>query len=467
MKRKLALEMRIRNAAASLVKMNAEHKPVSKKASEQLDAANRKVETVQKELSRLSERAGEINRRLLEHRAGVLSVSLKNLEHRMSSDTDESGYSTSFRSSQMSPTSSETSYSSSTVAKFDGAHLFAGHADAIQPFSPRRKPPTVADITALEEKLKEMSTKLHAVSESEAERRRELSHLQLEKAEAEASLSMELQAAEDKVTAMQFDLERLDAIDAERQELLAEKGEWERERDSKQRDIDVLERLLEMMEEKSGESISMELRVLELESAADTLRSLMHAHGVDVGSRDSNIAEQVSLLGRHLDEVQARLKAHEQERVEWQVVKRKLEDELAKAKDPRSRVRYPTHHVWIVSDPNTGAVERIDRLNVVVAIIHCPRRRRAQEDHHHSPAGLGPAAIAGDSRLEVRAAKGLAGHPGAWEPEHLALGAGREVAEDTVRRPACVPDCQQPGSIHARGIRCAGAVADCGRQGAH
>ena len=80
MEKKLQLETKIRDAAVSLFKVNAAHKNVSKRTSEQLEAANRKVENVQKDLWRLSERTNEVSKKLLEHRAGVLSFQLRSLE---------------------------------------------------------------------------------------------------------------------------------------------------------------------------------------------------------------------------------------------------------------------------------------------------------------------------------------------------------------------------------------------------
>ncbi|KAI5115009.1 hypothetical protein M0805_008266, partial [Coniferiporia weirii] len=97
MTKKLKLETKIRDAAASLVKVNVAHRNISKQSAEQLESANRKVESVQKDLWRISERSNEIYRKLLEHRAGVLGFSLRTLEAKVASDTDESGYSTSFR----------------------------------------------------------------------------------------------------------------------------------------------------------------------------------------------------------------------------------------------------------------------------------------------------------------------------------------------------------------------------------
>ena len=83
MNKKLQLETKIRDAAVSLSKANATYKNVNKQSSEQLDNANRKVETTQRELWKVSERVNEVQRKLLEHRASVLSYSLRSLRRRL------------------------------------------------------------------------------------------------------------------------------------------------------------------------------------------------------------------------------------------------------------------------------------------------------------------------------------------------------------------------------------------------
>ena len=80
MGKKLTLETKIRDAALSLSKANASYKNVSKQTDDQLNTANKKVEEAQKELWRVSERYNEVQRKLLEHRAGVLSQSVRKLE---------------------------------------------------------------------------------------------------------------------------------------------------------------------------------------------------------------------------------------------------------------------------------------------------------------------------------------------------------------------------------------------------
>ena len=60
--KKFMLVSKIRNAKA-----NAAGKNVNKQLSEQLEAANREVDTAQKDVWTLQERANEVNQKLLEH----------------------------------------------------------------------------------------------------------------------------------------------------------------------------------------------------------------------------------------------------------------------------------------------------------------------------------------------------------------------------------------------------------------
>ncbi|TDL29674.1 hypothetical protein BD410DRAFT_798205 [Rickenella mellea] len=257
--KKLTLETKIRDAAVSLSRVNAANKGMSKQTSEQLDVANRKIEAAQKEFWRLSERANEIQRRLLEHRAGVLSASVQTLEAKVSGETDESGFTTPFKNSDMSPTSSITSASISSRAKFSGPHLFAGHAGATPPSS--RKPLSAPEVAVLEEKLKEVTGKLESSTKIQAEMRRELSALKLEKGQVETSLGTELQTMNETLATMKSKIRGFDDLQGQLETLLEEKSEWQRERrelDDKRRQVEMLERRLEVMEEKSGQAVGME-----------------------------------------------------------------------------------------------------------------------------------------------------------------------------------------------------------------
>jgi hypothetical protein len=128
MTKKLALETKIRDAAFSLCKVNASHKRVSQQTTDQLNAAHSRVESAQKEYWKVSNRASEVYKKLMEHRAGVLSFSVRSIEKKLSPQlADDSGYDSSNRSTLAS------SSSIPSTSRFDGAHLFAGHADTIVP----------------------------------------------------------------------------------------------------------------------------------------------------------------------------------------------------------------------------------------------------------------------------------------------------------------------------------------------
>ena len=146
MTRKLQLETKIRDAAVSLSKANASYKNVSKQTTEQVEAGNRKIESVQADLWRISERANGVQRRLLEHRAAVLSHSVRSLEKKIAppdGDSTTSGYTSPSRSSQMSPTSSSVTSMTTVSSKGRFEHFFAGHSDAVVPH-PLRHPAQLA-----------------------------------------------------------------------------------------------------------------------------------------------------------------------------------------------------------------------------------------------------------------------------------------------------------------------------------
>ncbi|GBC05870.1 hypothetical protein RclHR1_06490005 [Rhizophagus clarus] len=81
---KLSLESKIREAASSLARLHASNKRLSRQATDHLATANRKVDQVATELWKLTQRAGEVQRRLLQHMAGVLSLGIRKLEEKSS-----------------------------------------------------------------------------------------------------------------------------------------------------------------------------------------------------------------------------------------------------------------------------------------------------------------------------------------------------------------------------------------------
>ncbi|KZT05616.1 uncharacterized protein LAESUDRAFT_743869 [Laetiporus sulphureus 93-53] len=396
MTRKLQLETRIRDAAVSLSKANASYKNVSKQTTEQVEAANRKIESVQADLWRISERASGVQRRLLEHRAAVLSHSVRSLEKKIAppdGDSTTSGYTSPSRSSQMSPTSSSVTSMTTVSSKGRFEHFFAGHSDAVVPH-PLRHPPTIAEVAALEDKLKTATAMLEAAAATQADMARDLSVSRLEKEQVETSLGMDLQAAQDSIVAFERQLKKMDDMAAQLRFLESEKVRWDQDREEleeRRRQADTLERRLEVLEEQSGEAAEMEgalaqerqqsgLLLAEKESqleetrrelagvktmwdadreawevekvalqdgaeskaqlteCSDMLRDLMHAHGILLASRDPTLPGLVHSVGKHIEDLHAKIEAHSRAEEEWVNVRMKLETDIRAGLDKRESI---------------------------------------------------------------------------------------------------------------------------------
>ena len=400
MSKKLALEIKIRDAAVSLSRVNAAHKRVSKQTEEQLEAANRRVDAAQTELWRVSERSNELNRKLMEHRAGVLSFTVQSMEQRMRASGgitgDDSGYGSSNRSTLMSSTMSTiTSSTVSPKARFDGPHLFAGHADTIVPRRHTSGEEASAEIAALEEKLKAATEALATAGKKQAEMTRELSVIRLEKQEVEVLMAMDLQSAEETINALEKELPKLEGLDEEVRRLEEEKRIWQEERSRLEEQVARLEdlqartggevagtgKLLEesrrIMQEKEEEIRRLTAQwhaerevwqrqraeaaedrsdaLMRLQDEMDTLREenartlqqaneefdgglaglgdLMKQHGVVLISRDSSLQGLLYSLGTHLEAVHSTLEAHAKAENEWEILRKKLEGDVRLGRD--------------------------------------------------------------------------------------------------------------------------------------
>lgn len=360
--KKLALETKIRDAAVSLSKVNASNK-VSKQTDEQLESANRRVELVQKDLWRISERNSEVQKKLLEHRAGVLSYSVRSMEKKISpSNAYDSGYD----STSMSPSSS--SISAAVKPRFDGAHLFAGHADAVVP--KRRKSPQ--DFLSLEEKLKEATQALTSAGKKQAEMARDLQLLRLEKQKVETMMGMDLQNAQETIVALEKEVPKLEEMDAEHKALIEEKTAWEEERaellkraedgldkadvqkqveamsreweqerqaweqersDFQDEKMEDLARLQEEMETiREDDRLTIQNLTEELEAALSVAQRLVQAHGISGFSRDSSVKGLLASIGQHMNALKTKLDVHANVEAEWESSRRQLEEEIASLK---------------------------------------------------------------------------------------------------------------------------------------
>ena len=385
--KKFTLETKMRDAALSLSKANSSYKSVSKQTSEQLESANRKVDLAQKELWRVSEKAGEINRRLLEHRAGVLSYSVRSLEKKMAppeangnGELSPSGRSTPNRTSMLSPTQSSamSAHSNSSRSRFDGAHFFAGHSDAIVPSAPKG-PASSAEVAALQEQLKAAQAALDASTAQQAKLAKELSSIRSERQMADVSKVSELRQAEEMIAALERQMGEMRGFGDRVGKLEDEKRAWAKERvelEMKRAEVDTLERRLEVLEERNSElmeveaALEMERRTVgekdrqimelkeeramlfteraslqeggaskaQLDQAADAIQELMRQHGVNHYSRDVTVVGLTASIGKHLEDHRAKLDSHARVQEEWNAERTKLEVDLRVGMDKREQL---------------------------------------------------------------------------------------------------------------------------------
>lgn len=307
MNRKLALETKIRDAALNLSRVNAAHGKVSKQTGEQLEAANSRVETAQKELWRISERSNEVYRQLMEHRAGVLSYSLRNLEAKMTEDSEYDSWSRNTLMNSVSPFSIPPV---STTSRFDGAHLFAGHANTIVPRPKLSADAAIAELARVEEKLKEAKGKLAVASKKQTDMARELLMVRLEREEVETTLGMDLQAAEETIIALEKGIPRLEEVNLEVQRLRQEKGAWEVERTH----------LMELMEQSPAKE--------EIEAGISALQLMVQDLGIGSVPREHSLLHLLNLVASHLETMHAKLEECLEAKAEWESMKGRLEDRV-------------------------------------------------------------------------------------------------------------------------------------------
>ncbi|KAH9482362.1 hypothetical protein JR316_0004462 [Psilocybe cubensis] len=365
---KLSTETKIRDAALSLARINASNSAKQQQTAEQLDVANSRVSQTQSELYRVSTSLAQLHATLMEHRAAVLSFSVRSLEHKLSGATgaDDSGYDSSNRSTLTSPATTFSVLSSPSSSKFEGAHFFAGHADAVVPRRKLSPEAAAAEIQALQTKLASAKEALEAAGKKQADMSRELSMIKLEKQEIETM----------------FALEKEDQL-SEINRFKREKDEWERQRTQlvkAEGDAEVLRQQLADIEAKSnGESAGLRAQLEEreqeieemrraweeerqmwedekmedlarlqeefdsrgdqpneeLEAGLASIQTIVKKHGVALYSRDNSLLGLLDSVSTHLDGVQTKLEEYSRKEAEWDTLRRKLEDDVRNGLDRR------------------------------------------------------------------------------------------------------------------------------------
>lgn len=349
--KKLALETKIRDAAISLSKVNSAQKRVSKHSEDQLASANGRVETVQRDLWKISQRAHEVSQRLLEHRAAVLSISVRNMEKKMATTngSEDSGYDSSNRSTLMSPATATSTFSaSSRQSKFDGAHLFAGHEKATVPRKKLSPEAASKEIAGLEERLKQATASLAESSKIQAEMKKELSHLKLEKQEIETTMGLDLQTAESTIASLE---PRLEDLDEEVRILKAEREEERRRLDEANARVQELEM---GVAEKTG-------------GAEKMLLDMRESHRAELAEKE----EQLQKVKHDFDE----------ERASWERDRNALEDEkmddLARLHQEMDQLRQQDEQV--LQQANNELNLTLQSLRKIVQQFSIPLAQRSSQ----------------------------------------------------------------------------------------
>ena len=236
------------------------------------EQANAKIQEAQRDLLKTNEQAAQVEKRLLEHRAAVLSHAVRAAESlqqqqmlHSSSDFSSSSMSDSSDtqgttlSGELSPVSTApTTLSVSSRSKFEGAHLYAGADGAVVPALPRAAG-AVASAASVKE-IETLKAELTSVQEALESARREIEELGAEMhRREEQSLYRERERAEER--------QRIDALETELQSL---RGETLGER---QRAEELEEELQRMREETSSfdgeiEKLKGEKEMLEMDHAS-------------------------------------------------------------------------------------------------------------------------------------------------------------------------------------------------------
>jgi len=365
--KKLSLQTKIRDAAISLSKLHPSKSSSTANAipNEKVSAENRKLDTARAELTRISDRFTEVQRKLWEHRSGVLSYTVTKLEKELRpgphANGEVSGRCTPAngrnKSSEDSPTSSSFSGNSRIPSKFEGPHLFAGHEGAASPTVP--KLPAAA--AALEERLKSLEESLAAARKAEEDLRADLKRVRLQKSELENSLGVQSQTAEEEIAELQNEVERmrqlreqLDEMMMENRELATRKRELEAEVGERSRRLREAEEQMETLQREQSkaegtENVLSQVKQsakLELDRKDEELRAIKEQITEE---REKWLKERQALEDEKLEDLSQLQQELESSQARDVTAARIAEEELeAASKALQSLVR--THRVLTVGE---------------------------------------------------------------------------------------------------------------------
>ncbi|KAH9174506.1 Up-regulated during septation-domain-containing protein [Lactarius sanguifluus] len=312
LQRKLATEIKIRDAAQNLARLNASSSTpsssthISRQSTTALETAERKVEAAQTELWRVQERAANVDRRLLEHRAGVLAMALAAAERTQrerrwgASAQVRRGASIrgQCRARWFPGSSSRAARSGKSFEELE-ARLDASEARA------RQREAELEDARAASELAQEQ-----AALEQERERATELegrvAFLELE-LESSSRGNDDAVRLRERVRALERELsDTVDAAEAEIAAWATEKATWAAERARFEQGEARWAQLTDDIEsersqwEQEREELAAQAKD-QIAAAADGLRALVQRFDVPLFSRESGLGVLVDALQRHLE----------------------------------------------------------------------------------------------------------------------------------------------------------------------
>lgn len=229
--------------------------------------------------------------------------------------------------------------------RFDGRHLYAGHANTLVPT--RNKTPE--EIVEMERQLKEAAIALGEAGKKQVKMARELQLLMLEKEEVETMMGIELQGVQERVAtleALETEVEDLrakgtgasqDEIEELRKEWDAEREEWERERgDMQDEKMDDLARLQDEMDALRQEDAgTIQDLTAQLDEALNVVQGVIRGYDIPVFSRDTSLKTLLGAVEKHLGGLQAKVEGLEEREREWEVSRKKLEEDVRGGMDKR------------------------------------------------------------------------------------------------------------------------------------
>ncbi|KAF8995207.1 hypothetical protein BDQ17DRAFT_1430572 [Cyathus striatus] len=304
MSKKVSLEIKIRDAATTLSDVKASHKKVSKQTEKQLDVANKRVEAAQKDLWRISEQVNQVQKKLLEHRAGVLSASqVRNTEEKMNSPSNHHTYMSPMDSKVASPLS--TMNSSFTLPQ---KRSFNDTRETINTFW--REIPRLEKLDAEVEQLLKDREALDGESKEPGK--------QLEVLQARLA-SLEFQAAAEIVGGNGFTELRA--------QLKGKRQGSHLDRTFDDNDIHELRQLQdEMGYLRLEDKAALDKANHELNAATTALGDIIKEHGITLYSRDEGLPGMLKRVRMYFAGLHNKLEAHAKEAIEWDGMRKRFED---------------------------------------------------------------------------------------------------------------------------------------------